>query len=75
MILVETIVKGNKIVIHHQPENEKIYGASVYSIRIDGEGMLIIGLGDDLEEALLYHAAYVKRAILGQEVFTTKNVK
>ena len=71
MIVIETKVKGYTIRLSEELNNYNIFGRSIYNLRIDHEdgGIYIIGIGDDMEEALQYHASYVKLAMKDEKVF------
>lgn len=69
MVAIKTEVKGYLIMMDEETQNKKVYGRSVYNIRIEHpeHGMFIIGIGDDLDEALLYHTAYTNKAMKGEK--------
>ena len=71
MIVLETKVRGYLIRLSEELENKKMIGRSVYNLRIDKEegGMYIMGIGEDMDEALAYHTAYVEKAMKGEKVW------
>ena len=71
MIVLDTTVRGYRIRLSEELENKNIFGRSIYNLRIDKEegGMYIMGIGEDMDEALAYHSAYVKKAMKGEKVW------
>ena len=71
MIVLDTTVRGYRIRLSEELENKKMIGRSVYNLRIDKEegGMYIVGIGEDMDEALAYHTAYVEKAFKGEKVW------